>query len=224
MDPNVKSFVVPFIDEFLRKHCIEGMEIEAKIGLIVDGLSRSRVSYDVAHPIVFNRLPILTTFKSELKQPDYAYVKNKITDLYSQDQNGALGETKEVVPSEISETNVTICRNNIRMIEKDGKTTYQRKIRRGNIDIRIPGTQYDLRISASLEIDIDAEKGNKIEPGTFVRRKCRSTFDFKGVKYDFTRVGGGGEDNTYEVEVEIKQGTKMSGSDFFDRISVLLEK
>lgn len=98
----------------------------------------------------------------------------------------------------INNNRLTINKNNsnIECIKKEKLTV---------LDFNLQGSGFDLRVSISKETPVDLIDINK---SNFKRNKERSTFIYKHLSYDLTKVtyeNNSLENNTYEIELELNK-------------------
>ncbi|KPI89986.1 putative RNA triphosphatase [Leptomonas seymouri] len=91
-------------------------------------------------------------------------------------------------------------------IAEDGAETFVgciKKKRLCNVEVRVPGSRYDIRLSVSTEEPRKKQDAPAVKPQGFVRQKSRWTATEGTYEYALTRVGGpADEKTTFEVEIE----------------------
>lgn len=119
-------------------------------------------------------------------------------------------------------------------IAPDGTESFvgcMEKKRLCNVEVRVPGCPYDIRVSVSTEVPKAATEAPAEKPRGFVRRKRRWTATEGTYEYAFTRVGADHDDQraTYEVELEGVLAQSGAGvteawlADLLDRILTLAQ-
>lgn len=192
---SIQSIILHFLDQKLPK---QGIEIEARIGRITSRTTNKRMNYETLHPIVFQNLPNEFEFKGEVAKEDF----NKIKQILF--ENGSVDKFTKTESSD----KISVSRN-IRKIQTNETIVYQKKTKMARIDIYMPEFAYDIRISISIETDV--EQKDFIQKFTRIQRnRERKSFRFNEYSFDFTKVisskGNNKEENTreYEIEVEVK--------------------
>lgn len=185
---------------------VSNVEIEARIGRIVNKITTKRISFDIKHPIVFESLPNEYRFVSGVEKPDFDTIKHVLF--------------PEIAPVVVRDR-VTVNRN-IRKIEQDGTVRYEKKVKILSIDVHLPDMLYDVRVSASREVAVDQREFNsdRTHPAHHVQRdRDRESFRCNEYSFDFTRVSNTKRDapesppRTYEIEMEIKD-CRFKGTEF----------
>ncbi|ORD99756.1 hypothetical protein A0H76_232 [Hepatospora eriocheir] len=175
------------IESILREYeMIDNLEVEVRLGYLIDKITHTRVELNVMLPIVYNSITPFYYFKSGVSQTDF--------------QN-YLSLFKSMTPTVYNDT-VSINSSNIRKIKvKDSEDViFEKKVRLKDITIYMPSNDYDLRISISRE-----EIKEKIVPFTtnFIRERERKSFKMNDLTLDFTTVKNkGSKDAIYEIELE----------------------
>lgn len=205
---DAKTFISNFIDNYILKEHGVDIEIEARIGHITSSITGNRIKYDTLHPVVFTRLPLFIQFNSNIGEEHYKYFKAKIGKL-----------TNDSV--EITDT-IFIGNNYRKIVSTDGKAIFQKKIRRTNLDIYFPNSLFDIRISVSTETNIQMPPSSFIEK--IIRERKRTQYMMENCTFDFTQVKDNmGNKTSYEVEIELTK-TDVTGTEFFNKIHLLLNK
>lgn len=164
------------------------LEIEARLGIILDRKSGTRIDLGAAHPVIFMSQKSEFYFQSGVTNSFFEKVATKLSDLEST-------RVEEVV----------IIKNKIRTIYSDGKKTIMRKVRLRTFEIHFPNCQYDVRISFSKEELLNKEEEMRIikkRGEGFRRERDRISISATPYKFDLTSIKSSNQ-SIYEVEVEI---------------------
>jgi len=189
---SIQNIILKYLDQATAK---KGLEIEARIGRIMNKITMKRMDFDTFHPIVFQRLPNEYEFEGEIAKEDFTKIKQllfgeSVTDKYK------MVETVDKIS--IS--------NTVRKIQSDQGIFYQKKLKLSKIDIHLPEYAYDVRISISQESDVE-QKDFVQKPNLIQRSRERESYLFNEYSFDFTKVVNprtAGQDRKYEIEVEVK--------------------
>lgn len=182
------------------------VEIEARLGRIVNKITTKRISFEVSHPIVFESLPNEYRFVSGVEKSDFGAIRHALF--------------PEATPTTVQDR-VTVSRN-IRKIEHDGGVRYEKKVKIFSMDVHLPDLLYDVRVSVSKEAAVDQREFNldRSSPAHHIQRdRDRESFRCNEYSFDFTKVSGAKREapenlpRTYEIEVEIKDGG-FKGTEF----------
>lgn len=164
------------------------LEVEARLGTIVDRRSGSRVSIGAAHPIILSS-----------QKPDF-YFQSGVSASFFQNAHRILAGMESFRANE-----VVVVKNKIRAIYSDGKKVLMRKVRLHTFEIHFPSCQYDVRVSFSKEELLGDGEHNSVlmRKGSGLRReRDRVSVPTKFYRFDLTSVKTL-EGNTHEIEIEI---------------------
>lgn len=187
-----KNFKNIILDHLSLKD-YENVEIEARIGKIVNLITKKRVEMNISHPIVFDQLPFEYVFESSVEKKDFNQIKSIM-----------FGD----VVSHTVDDKVTIS-NHIRKIESAvSDVVFEKKIKIKTINIYMPQYKYDVRISISKETKVES-KDFIVSRHQITRVRSRESYSVGPFSVDFTRTSKQNSDDetndrTYEVEVELK--------------------
>lgn len=187
--------------EFITLKDYKCVEIEARVGRIMNKITKKRIEFHINHPIIFNSCPSEFFFESGVNgEKDFNRLKEAIV------------KGKELVPMV---DKITVC-NNIRKIEAfdDKKQSvgdtqsapkYQRKEKIKTIDIYLPELKYDVRVSASFEFEAQA-KDFDVRRSLFSRIRRRESLKVGPFSFDFTVISKPNDpaSKIWEVELEIR--------------------
>ncbi|RVD93290.1 mRNA capping enzyme subunit beta [Tubulinosema ratisbonensis] len=164
------------------------IEIEARLGLILDKTTGSRIDINAKHPIIFSTKNTPFTFCSGVKEGHF----NKLIKSF------------ENFPKETSEETVVIT-NKVRKVYEAGKLKCtMEKIRIITHEIHFPNSEYDVRIAISKETFIKDIGPIKDKKNVIRRDRSRISIPFNKFRFDFTKIDNTNE-NCYEVELEVTE-------------------
>lgn len=180
------------IHEFIALKEYKNIEIEARLGRIMNKICKRRIDFRTEHPIIFEQLANEFCFESGVDEKDYLKIKNLIS-----------GESLLTAISD----KITIA-NRIRKIESlnnPENVSFERKEKIKSLDIFLPDFKYDVRISISSETVAQAKEFDGAKP-LISRLRRRESLPAGPFVFDFTKVSSADAKNTksYEVELEIK--------------------
>lgn len=176
---------------------VGNVEIEARLGRIVNKITTKRIGFEVRHPIAFESLPNECRFVSGVEKSDFSTIKHMLF--------------PEATPTTVQDR-VIVCRN-VRKIEQDGGVRYEKKVKILSMDIHLPDMLYDVRVSVSREAIIDQKEFglDRSSPAHYIRRdRSRESFRCNEYSFDFTKVSSARKEaledlpRTYGIEVEVK--------------------
>lgn len=176
---------------------VGSVEIEVRLGRIVNKITTKRINFEIQHPIVFESLPNEYRFTSGVEKHDFGIIKHALF--------------PDTVPTVVQDR-VTVSRS-VRKIEQDGSTRYEKKVKILTIDMYLPDMLYDVRVSVSREVVVDQKEfsiGHQSSSYYVQRDRDRESFLCNEYSFDFTKILNARRENaedsprTYEVEVEIK--------------------
>lgn len=174
--------------ELLKVKSDKCLEIEARLGMLVDRKSGARIDLGAAHPVIF------TSQKSEF------YFQSGVSSSFFQNIYKGLSNLEA---SRVEE--VVVIKNRIRTTYSDGKKSLMRKIRLRTFEIHFPRCQYDVRMSFSKEEVLEKEAGigvSKSMGAGFRRERDRVSMPTDFYKFDLTSIKSA-DKFIYEVEVEV---------------------
>ncbi|KAI5149560.1 hypothetical protein ENBRE01_0982 [Enteropsectra breve] len=189
---------------------INNLEVEARLGTITDMVTRERINFKTPMPMVFTERMEGMFFSSGVTELDYG----KLSAVLSECKHT---ESKDKI----------MIRSNIRKIEKDEMAVYQKKVRRFVLNVYMPQSKYDLRISVSIEASVEPNQW-KVRAGEFVKTRFRSrtSYEWNEYSFDFTKVSSkaNSSPDTYEVEVEISDLKNYKIEEFINIVLNLSSK
>lgn len=194
------EFFKKLIYKHLKLPSFEEIEVEARVGRLINVITKKRINYQTEHPIIFSRLPNELCFENGVDKQDFAQIKNTIT---------------EGRPTNNICDRVTIG-NKIRRIESSEGVTYEKKMRLVSFDIYLPEFKYDVRISVSKETKAE-QKDFVSSKNAFTRTRDRESYSSGAFTFDFTKTSRGieGDSRVFEVEMELKD-PEIGLDDFID--------
>lgn len=164
------------------------LEVEARLGIILDRRSGSRVSMGAAHPVILSS-----------QKPDF-YFQSGVSASFFQNAHRLFAGMESVRAEE-----VVVVKNRIRTIYSGGKKVLMRKVRLRTFEIHFPSCQYDVRVSFSKEELLgDGENTSALmKKGTGLRReRDRVSVPTKFYRFDLTSVKTP-DGSTHEIEIEV---------------------
>lgn len=164
----------------------ENIEIEARLGLILDKTTGSRIDIDAKHPIIFSTKNTPFTFTSGVKESHF----NKLKKLFIN------------YPQENIEETIVITNKTRRIYESGKLKCTMEKVKITSYEIHFPNCDYDVRIAISKET-IVKDKGPIIDKKKVIRRdRSRISIPFDKFRFDFTKINLPNE-QIHEIELEI---------------------
>eukprot|EP00866_Antonospora_locustae_P000329 jgi/Antlo1/329/1655 len=164
------------------------LEVEARLGIILDRRSGSRVSMGAAHPVILSS-----------QKPDF-YFQSGVSTSFFQNAHRILAGMESVRAEE-----VVVVKNKIRAIYSCGKRMFMRKVRLRTFEIHFPSCQYDVRVSFSKEelLGDSEHTGALMKKGPGLRReRDRMSVSTKFYRFDLTSVKTP-ESISHEIEIEV---------------------
>ena len=164
------------------------LEIEARLGTILDRKTGARIDLGAVHPVIMASEKSEFYFQSGVSQPFFESVCDILSDLDS-------GHTEEIV----------VIKNKIRTIYSEGNKTVMRKIRLRTFEMHLPGNQYDIRMSFSKEEVLGGGAGTRTagkQDSGFRRERSRTSALTPFYRFDMTTIRLPNRPS-YEVEIEI---------------------
>ncbi|OZJ06531.1 hypothetical protein BZG36_00583 [Bifiguratus adelaidae] len=231
---DVGMVVKQFIERYIDRPYIE---VEAKLGILIDKMTQQRVRMGVMSEAVLPEDDRSCRFVSDMSLDQHRYFNNMLNDLVNKsnakDYKGARIQYKHT-------------RETDRFYESFGKklrVTYDQETRQklavvekrriGNLDVHSPNMPFDYRVSVNVEIPSQ----DPTVPQSFERNKDRLSYRHQLIKIDLTQVKGEQipgrpQEVTHELEVEFadardlvkaRQSTRPGEPDkMLDLVQVLL--
>ncbi|TBU07368.1 beta chain of mRNA capping enzyme [Hamiltosporidium magnivora] len=175
-----------FYNEFMSIKDTENLEIEGRIGTIIDKFTNNRIKLNCPHPII-------------LKSNSNYRFQSGVTQSYFEDK---ICKLEELNFSTVNDR-VVLSKGIRYLYEGDKLISCQKKYKEKTIDIYLPGSVYDIRISFNREISVESEKSKHFVKN-LIRNRKRKSFLFHEYSLDFTVVENECKDVTNEIEVEVK--------------------
>lgn len=214
MDRDEFAYIYAALDKALPDALGKNMELEARLGTVIDKATNARLAIEAMHPCVINRSNNLR-FSAEVSESDFSLLskyfgtktekqeKKRIVDTllkgYRQSQ------VKEIDGKQVSETPLLI---------------QKRKMK--TVDIFCPENKYDLRLSLSEEL-VKKDTTLGMTGNYAVRNKLRNTYEHEAYVVDMTQVTTEKDSSRiYEVELEAKN-EKYNRDEFIGIIVQLLK-
>lgn len=184
LKPIVKTLISCTKEELSVKER-ENIEIEARLGKIVDINSNERISLSTPHPVLIKSLDGNYRFRSGVSEEAYDRILSRFKD----------NEHKRVLDR-------VIVHKNGRYTFIDGKISSSiKKVRLKSFEIYNPYSEYDIRVSIRVEHPIEfkpiVDKRAIVE-----RNRDRTSFLIDGFSFDFTNIQSR-DRMSYEIEVEV---------------------
>ncbi|KAG0262671.1 mRNA-capping enzyme subunit beta [Mortierella polycephala] len=236
---DVLDDVVRTIGEFLFEHCHHAnIEIEAKLGLLIDKGTKQRINMGVMNEVVLasnQGRPAWYQFSSDMTTEQHAHFNRVLNKRMEQMRN----EPREHQPMYTHTREVDQFFNSrngkVRVTRDQGtneiiKDGIVRKERIADLDVFSPKNPFDFRVSVNIEVPVDPPEGTL----QYERRKDRVSYRYGNFKIDLTQVktpntpGGGGsggppnysqmrptnnnpqENITHELEIEFVHAEELA--------------
>ncbi|PWN25973.1 mRNA triphosphatase CET1 [Jaminaea rosea] len=185
------------------------IEIEAKLGTLIDTRTNQRIVHPVAHDVVLSN-PSNTRFVSGMSQEAHRHFNGLLNGLCQPAQGRPRVQYKR--HNEIDYFHGTGRGERLRVTkEAESLRTKPRgcivKHRLGNLEVHCPGRHFDFRISVNLEVQ--ATEPGPDQSTDFYREKNRLSYTHEGgMRIDLTQVtvppsGSGEATLQHELEVEL---------------------
>ncbi|KAM0673971.1 mRNA-capping enzyme subunit beta [Gurleya vavrai] len=163
------------------------IEIEARLGTIIDKKSRERINIPTNQIVLFDsNKNESNSFISGVKIKDYEYIKEKFKNLQS-----ISVKDKVVIDGKI---------RNIYIKNELHECMSKEKLR--SFDLYCPNFLYDIRLSISRERKTEFKASSTLHK--YVRERERETFKAGSYKFEFTAVKNENSYINHEVEVEVE--------------------
>ncbi|KAF9169320.1 mRNA-capping enzyme subunit beta [Mortierella sp. AD011] len=170
----VMDDVVKAIGDFLLQYCNQpNVEIEAKLGVIIDNNTRQRLELPVRNEVVLtpNSPYLRYRFVSDMTLILYKHTYE--VDQFFQGPGGKVRVTKDQKTNKVIENGIV------------------KKERIANLDVYSPRNAFDFRVSVNVEIPESAPSGTP----QFERNKDRISYRLNNFKIDLTQVKSGNASN-----------------------------
>lgn len=174
------EFIIEMLHKKLVDHVEDIIEIESRLGTLIDVFTGERLRINSAHPILLEQFHD-SKFKSGVPENDFTKMKK----LFENENSTKISDKVTFYKG----FRKTVC---------DGKITTIKKKRIAVFDIYMPKHAYDLRIAVSRETPVDFDMRNS----EFSRSRERESFQKNNLQFDFT-VTVSGNKKQYEIETEM---------------------
>lgn len=200
--------IISVFESLMKINSDKLLEIEARVGTIVDRRTGLRLDLGANHPVIF------TSNNSDI---------NFISGVSSEFSQNLAKKFKSIEP-ECSEE-VVIIKNRVRTIFSKENITIMKKTKIKTFEIYFPDKPYDIRVSFSKEEPIEnskvaTEKSAKGRVCEFRRERSRTSYVASPYRFDFTTIKSPKE-NLHEIEVEIID-FKFDRKEFFNIITNII--
>ncbi|KAF8959556.1 mRNA-capping enzyme subunit beta, partial [Entomortierella lignicola] len=185
----VMDDVVRTIGEFLYKYCDQpNVEIEAKVGVIIDTNTGRRLELPVENEVVLSQGPYLRyRFSSDMTQGQHAHFNNILNIRHQESQKlehqivyKHTYEVDQFFSGPGGKVRVTRNQKTNEVVENG----IVRKDRIANLDVYSPKNAFDFRVSVNVEIPVPAPTGTP----QYQRNKDRVSYRHRNFKIDLTQV------------------------------------
>lgn len=193
------------------------IEVEAKIGTLVDTITRQRIRLPVVNETIVNTDEYQNgiRFESGMTMSQHKHINQLLNSLYAAAQKDksrpsvAYKRYQEIDYFFGSKSNsnsgekIRVTKDQESFTTKPGGSVIKRRL--GNLEVYCPNRPFDYRISVNLEIQTP-EPDSSIT-ADFYREKNRMSYVHTGLRVDLTTVktGNAGEEMQHELEVELLQ-------------------
>ncbi|KAG0291514.1 mRNA-capping enzyme subunit beta [Linnemannia gamsii] len=186
---NIPDDVVQAVADFLFDKCHgENVEIEAKIGILTDKITKQRIQMPVQNEVALvsqenhNRW---YTFSSDMTVAQHAHFNRCLNKTVEMSQHS---DSKVVYKHTYETDQFFTVRGQKTRVSRDQKTnevlgTIQ-KVRVADLDIFSPRRPFDYRISVNIEHPVDEPSGTPERE----RKKDRVSYQLNNLKIDLTQV------------------------------------
>lgn len=190
------AYIYAALDKALPDALGKNMELEARLGTVIDKATNSRLAIEALHPCVINKSNNLR-FVAEVSEGDFSLLSKYFGARTDKLQKKRIVDTllKGYRQSQIKEIDG-------KQVSEQPLLVQKRKMK--TVDIFCPGNKYDLRLSLSEEL-VKKDTTLAMSGKYAVRNKLRSTYEHEAYVVDLTQVTT--ETNSariYEVELEAK--------------------
>ncbi|PWN97909.1 mRNA triphosphatase CET1 [Tilletiopsis washingtonensis] len=177
---------------------VADLEIEAKIGRIIDSHTGERLALPVASETILN-MQEGWRFESSMSQPQHQQLNNLLNSLVTPSRRVSYRRVREIDYAYRNRVRVTRDSDTLAIRQPHGII---RKNRLADMNIYCPNQGFDFRISINTETDVDEEP---TEESTSHREKNRLCYTHQGFEVDLTQVTRPEkpQEPLHELEVEI---------------------
>ncbi|KAI8347319.1 CYTH-like domain-containing protein [Blakeslea trispora] len=204
--------ITKYIADFISKYChMEHVEIEAKLGVLVDKQTKQRIAIDaLTETIIDPKYARHYRFESNMALEQHRHFNKILNDLVNKSQaRDYKGERIKYRHTIETDRFYEVGRQKWRVTtDKDGKIVPNgviEKQRVADLNIHAPNQPLDYRISINLEKP-------RSKPNTspnFERSKDRISYQHGNIAFDLTQVKGT-EDTRHELELEFADATILA--------------
>jgi len=184
---------IPIFDELTLLLCnfiytkvtSSNIELEAKLGRIIDPRSNNRIALPVSNEACISSIHpgMEYKFESAVSQKHFMFFKTVLNEMYARSQVNTTGATK--IWYNTSEQTDIFCKTSRITYEKDKVTRCLRKTRLGDLDVFSPNSSLDFRISAKREVETELPQNTVWH---LERRKQRISYMYSIWRIDITVV------------------------------------
>ncbi|KAJ8661589.1 hypothetical protein O0I10_002857 [Lichtheimia ornata] len=212
--------IVQYVADFIATHCDqENVEIEGKLGLLIDKQTRRRINMNaVTETVIGAGLEGRVRFESNMPLAQHKHFNEMLNALVT--KSNARGYRGERIHYKHTYETDRFYHPNNNARTKWRVTTNQQtgqlvengiieKIRVADLNIHAPTQPLDYRISINLEIPRPKPTGNPV----FERNKDRVSYKHGGIHFDLTQVKGAADkdpDVRHELELEIMDPAQLA--------------
>ncbi|KAF8315577.1 mRNA capping enzyme [Clavulina sp. PMI_390] len=198
-----------------RSHIEVKIQVEAKIGRIIDTRTNQRLALPVRSETILNISGV--RFESNMTLEQHAHYNRLLngrveTTNSSNYPHAKIGYSHTRVVDSFHPSPSPRPNSKLRLTRDERTGAVQEcviKERLGNIDIFCPRHNVDWRISVNVEIPVDPPE-TAVE---YTRRKDRLTYTHQAFRIDLTQVNGGEQDPSklgHELEVEFRDAVELT--------------
>ncbi|KAI8584795.1 hypothetical protein K450DRAFT_218048 [Umbelopsis ramanniana AG] len=198
---------VQYVANFLWRYCDQdNIEIEAKLGTIIDNRTRQRLSLPVGtETVILPDSDLRTRFKSDMSLNQHKMYNQMLNDMVQKPPEGCRVKYKHTRErdrffklSDGRKIRVTTDQQSGEIVPNG----VLEKTRIADLNIYSPNQAFDYRISVSIENPASIPGGNHM----YERNKDRLSYSHGNIQFDLTQVKSpdtsGQQDVTHELELE----------------------
>ncbi|CAB90131.1 mRNA-capping enzyme subunit beta [Schizosaccharomyces pombe] len=210
--PDTTKVISNFLTHYLITEPVEHVEIEAKLGTLIDLETQNRFEFPVMNETILNpEFNLRTRFESDMTASEHKYLNEFLNQAFRDSQKPgrlpfAYKHTKQVDLFYETEDN---SRDKIRVSKNQSDNQVLacvKKRRVADLFLYCPNDAFDIRISISDELPVSMPSGNQ-QP-SLTRLKDRVGYVHQEIKIDLTKTTQNDPvyDTTERHELEVEFG------------------
>lgn len=160
------QFLTNILEEKLEKYKSDEIEIESRLGIILQKFKNERLPYNTFHSVILKKSPHYE-FKTGVEKQDFEDFQNLFIDEKSFHTSG-----------------ISLIHGKVRRIICDNSDIMVKKTKIEVFDIFLPNCSYDMRISVSKK-----QKMSQVnQKGSFKRKRKQDSYTINALQFDLTTI------------------------------------